>query len=156
MHSNGTLPLDVPFAARCGYSLKSHLHCQCNIMACTILQPPFCALQCTVQSRGVYRGVYTQFVYTPYVYWHNVVHGNAAPDSDTDSDSSNSDYKPNGYFVLCRKTFHTARSLIQIPILTANYRNGIGIGIRIGIQICECKKAIKVPDSRSNILFRPC
>ena len=32
------------------------------------------------------------------------------------------------------KTFHTECCLIQIPILTANYRNGIGIALRIGIK----------------------
>ena len=37
------------------------------------------------------------------------------PDSDTDSNSY-SDCKPNGYIVVCR-TFHTAQSQIQIPIL---------------------------------------
>ena len=51
--------------------------------------------------------------------------------SDSDSDSY-SDCKPNGHIVVC-KTFHTVRSSIQIPVLTANYRNGIGIGI------CDCK-----------------
>ena len=36
---------------------------------------------------------------------------------------------PNGCIVVC--TFHTVRSWIQIVILTTNYRNGIGIGIRV-------------------------
>ena len=26
MHSNGTLPLDAPLAARCGYSLRAYSH----------------------------------------------------------------------------------------------------------------------------------
>ena len=39
---------------------------------------------------------------------------------------SNSDSKPSGYIGLYR-SFHTAQSQIQIPILTANYKNGIGI-----------------------------
>ena len=30
-------------------------------------------------------------------------------------------------------------SQIQISILTSNYRDGIGIGMRIGIRISECK-----------------
>ena len=47
------------------------------------------------------------------------------PDSESDSDS-----KPNGYIALCR-SFQTAWSRIQIPILTANYRNGIGIRVRV-------------------------
>ena len=59
------------------------------------------------------------------------------PDWDTHS-NSNSDCKPNGY-ILLRRTFHTAQSQIQIPILTANYSNGIGIGTRIGFRICEYK-----------------
>ena len=41
---------------------------------------------------------------------------------------SDSDCKPNGYIVICR-TFHTARSQIQIAIPTAKYRNWLGIGI---------------------------
>ena len=44
-------------------------------------------------------------------------------DSDSDLDS---DSKPNGYIALYR-SFHTAQ--IQIPILTANYRNGIKIRV---------------------------
>ena len=36
-------------------------------------------------------------------------------------------------------TFHTAFSRIPITILTAIHRNAIGIRIRIGIRICECK-----------------
>ena len=60
------------------------------------------------------------------------------PDPDSDS---NSDCKPNGYIERCR-TFHTARNRTQIPIPTAQYRNGIGINIEIGICICECKHAI--------------
>ena len=47
------------------------------------------------------------------------------PDSDSDSGS-----KPNRYIALCR-SFQTAQSQIQIPILTANYRNGIGIEVRL-------------------------
>ena len=46
------------------------------------------------------------------------------PDLDSDSDS-----KPNGYIALCR-SFHTLHSQIPIPILTANYRNGIGVRVR--------------------------
>ena len=49
------------------------------------------------------------------------------PDSDSDSDLD-SDSKPNGYIALCR-SFHTAQSQIQIPILTVNYRNGIRIRV---------------------------
>ena len=48
---------------------------------------------------------------------------------------------PNGYIVLC-STFHTAFSRIPITILTAIHRNAIGIRIRIGIRICECKWAM--------------
>ena len=55
-------------------------------------------------------------------------------DSDTDS---NLDCKSNVHNVLCR-TFYTALSQNRIPSLTANYMNGI----RIGIRICECKQAI--------------
>ena len=51
----------------------------------------------------------------------------------TDSDSD-SDCKPYCYTIL-RRNFHTVWSWIHIPILTANYRNGI----RNGIRICECK-----------------
>ena len=40
------------------------------------------------------------------------------PNSDSDSDS-----KPNGYFALSR-SFHSAGSQIQIPILITNYRDG--------------------------------
>ena len=47
--------------------------------------------------------------------------------SDSDSDSgSDPDSKRNGRIALCR-IFHTVWSQIQIPILTANHRNGIGI-----------------------------
>ena len=65
------------------------------------------------------------------------------PDSDTDS---HSDCKPNGYIVL----FH-CMEWMQIPIRTANHRNGIGIAIRIRIRICECKYAIhyKSPNKRN-------
>ena len=52
------------------------------------------------------------------------------PYSDTDSDS-NSDCKLNGYTVLCR-TFHTARSQIQIQILTSG---GSRIPPRWGCQL---------------------
>ena len=41
--------------------------------------------------------------------------------------NSNSDCKPNGHIVICR-TFHTLRSRIQIPILTADYKNGLESG----------------------------
>ena len=58
-------------------------------------------------------------------------------DLDTDS-YSDLDCKPNGYIVLCIAV-HTAWSRIPFQILTANYRNGIRIEIRIGIRICECK-----------------
>ena len=37
------------------------------------------------------------------------------------------------------RPIHTAWSRIQIPILTAQYRSEIGIGIRNGILIYECK-----------------
>ena len=47
------------------------------------------------------------------------------PDLDSDSDS-----KPSGYIAL-RRSFHAAHNQIQIPILTANYRNGIGIRLRL-------------------------
>ena len=40
-------------------------------------------------------------------------------------------------------TDFTLQSYIQIPVLTANYRNGIGIRIRIGIRICECNKPLQ-------------
>ena len=49
------------------------------------------------------------------------------PDPDSNSDK---DYKLYGFIVICR-TFHSVWSQIQIPILTAKYKNGIGI--RIGI-----------------------
>ena len=63
---------------------------------------------------------------------------NVTQDSNTVS-NSDLDSKTNSYIVLCR-IYHIIRSQIQIPILTANYRNGIGgIGTRIGIRICECK-----------------
>ena len=52
------------------------------------------------------------------------------PDTDPDTDSD-SNCKPNGYIILCR-TFRNARSEVQIPIPTSQYRNGIGI------WICEC------------------
>ena len=58
-------------------------------------------------------------------------------DLDTDSNTDSS-CTQNGYIVLYR-TFYTARSQIQIPILIANYRTGTRIGIRIGIRNCECK-----------------
>ena len=45
----------------------------------------------------------------------------AETDSDTDSDL---DSKPDGYNVLCR---NAAWSQIQIPVRTANYRNGIRV-----------------------------
>ena len=51
---------------------------------------------------------------------------------------SNSDYKPKGYIKL-GKTFHIAKTWIQIPIPAAKYMYGNGIGIRIQICICECK-----------------
>ena len=35
--------------------------------------------------------------------------------------------------------YYVQWSWIQIPIITTNYRNGIGFGIRIEIWICECK-----------------
>ena len=54
-------------------------------------------------------------------------------DLDTDSDFN---YKPKGYILLCR-TFHTVQSATHISILTANWRNRIGILIRIGFQIRE-------------------
>ena len=57
-----------------------------------------------------------------HVLWFTVF---TLPDLDSDS---NSDSKPNGYFVIC-KTFHIAWSRIQIPIPTTKYRNGIRIGI---------------------------
>ena len=45
---------------------------------------------------------------------------------DTDSDSI-----PNGYIVLCS------------PIITANYRNGIGIRVHTEVRPPQCKRAIK-------------
>ena len=51
------------------------------------------------------------------------------PNSDIDS---HSDCKQNCYVELCTP-IHNAQSWIQIPILTVNYMNGIGIGLRIGI-----------------------
>ena len=59
------------------------------------------------------------------------------PNSDSDLDC-----KPNGYPAVCR-TFHSARSEIQILYPTAQYRNGIRIRTGIGIGICECKEARK-------------
>ena len=58
------------------------------------------------------------------------------PDSDSDSNSNFC-----GYIALC-KSFHTARSQIQIPILTANYKNGIGVRVRIWVRLSQCKWAI--------------
>ena len=55
------------------------------------------------------------------------------PDLDSDS-YSDSDAKPNGYIALCRSV-HTAQSQIQIPILPANYRNGIGI--QVCTRVCQ-------------------
>ena len=49
------------------------------------------------------------------------------PDSDSDSDPN-----PNGYIALYR-SFNTERSQIQIPILTANSRNGIKV-LDIGVN----------------------
>ena len=51
------------------------------------------------------------------------------PDPDFDS-YSDWDCKPHGYIVI-RKTFHIALSWIQILVPTADYRNGIGIGVGI-------------------------
>ena len=53
-----------------------------------------------------------------------------------------SDSKPNGYIVLCR-TSHIEESPIQIPILTANYRNEIGIQVHTWVRLCKCKWAIR-------------
>ena len=47
--------------------------------------------------------------------------------------------KANGYIALCR-SFHTTH--IQIPILTANYRNGIWIRVRTRVRPLQCKRAI--------------
>ena len=55
------------------------------------------------------------------------------PDSDSDLDS-----KPNGYIALCR-CFQTVRSKNQIPILTANYRNGIRIRVHTRVRLRQCK-----------------
>ena len=55
------------------------------------------------------------------------------PDLDSDSDSD-LDSKPNGYIILC-KSFHTARSQIRNLILTANYRNGLGIRVRTRVRL---------------------
>ena len=60
----------------------------------------------------------------------------------SDSDSF-SDSKPNGYIELCR-SFHTAMSQIQIPILTTNYRNGIGIRTHTRVRLPQCKWAIRI------------
>ena len=46
----------------------------------------------------------------------------------------NLDSKPNGYVTLCR-SFHTAGSQIQIPILTANCTNGIRIRVRTQVRL---------------------
>ena len=63
------------------------------------------------------------------------------PDSDSDSDSD-PDSKPNGYIALY-KSFHTVQSQIQIPFLTVNYRNGIGIWVRTRLCIVQCKSSHK-------------
>ena len=57
------------------------------------------------------------------------------PDSDTDS-SSDSECKPNH---CSTKNFSHFTEFNSDSMLTANYRNGIGIRVRIGIWICECK-----------------
>ena len=59
------------------------------------------------------------------------------PDSDSGSDSD-SDSKSNGYIALSR-SFHAAQSQIQIPILTASYRNGIGIRVHTRVRLQQCK-----------------
>ena len=64
------------------------------------------------------------------LYWHNAnLEANAEINVDVDADlftlldsDSDSDSKPIGYIALYR-SFHTAQSRIQIPILTANYTN---------------------------------
>ena len=55
------------------------------------------------------------------------------PDSDLDSDS-----KPSAYIAQCRR-FHTVQSQIQIPVLTVNYRNGIGIQVRTRVRLPQCE-----------------
>ena len=47
------------------------------------------------------------------------------PELDNDSDSD-SDCNPNGY-IIQNRTFYSAWSQIEIPIIIVNYRNGIGI-----------------------------
>ena len=47
-------------------------------------------------------------------------------------------YKLSVYIALCR-SFLTAQSQIQIPILTANYRNGIGILVHTRVRLPQCK-----------------
>ena len=73
----------------------------------------------------------------------------------TDSDP-NPDCKPNGYIVLCIN-FHNAQNQIQIPIVTANYRNGIRIRIRIGIWLGGGSRISQtgapIPGRGTNILF---
>ena len=54
-------------------------------------------------------------------------------DSESDLDSN-----PNGYIALCT-SFHTTQSQIQIPIPTANYRNGIGIRVHTRVRLPQCK-----------------
>ena len=68
------------------------------------------------------------------------------PDSDSDSDS-----KPNGYIVLCRH-FHIARSQIQIPILNANYRNGIAIRVRTRVHLLQSEWSIRPPTCASSVI----
>ena len=59
--------------------------------------------------------------------------------SDLDSDSGS---KPSGYIAQCR-SFHIAQSPIQIPILTVNFRNGIGIRVRTRVHLPQCEWAFK-------------
>ena len=70
------------------------------------------------------------------------------PDSDSDSY-----FKLNSYIALCR-SFHTVWSQIQIPIPTANYRNGIGIRVCTRVRLPQCKSAIRsLSFSFSKIFF---
>ena len=50
--------------------------------------------------------------------------------------------RPMQYISFKALKFHNSQSQIQIPMLTANYRNGNEIGIRIGTRICGCEYAI--------------
>ena len=50
-----------------------------------------------------------------------------------------------------KQNFHTAWSQIQIPIQTANYRNGIGIWVRTKVHLSQCTWAITTQKFSSTV-----